>query len=202
VGGGRAFWMPAGMYFLVFGTMMLFQGRWIVTYFNNIYEFAVAGTVMLTLLAIGKMISTAMASTVAKKLGSKRKTVLSACIGYLIVWGIIWLFAGEINVLLFWAGVSFMFGFLSGFASLGFAQAKEWFSAAISGTVIALFNTMVFLGGGVLQTISIWVIDEHTKTLGEFTNMWAIAFVCVAIACVFAYLSTDNKTGKLKEIRN
>jgi len=202
VTGGRAFWMPAGAYFLVFGTMMLFQGRWVVTYFNNIYDFAVAGTVLLTLLAIGKMLSTAIASTVAKKVGSKRTVILSANVGYLAVWGIIWLLAGEINVFLFWAGINFMFGFLSGFMSLGFAQAKEWFPASISGTVIALFNTMVFLGGGILQTISIWVIDEKTKMLGDFTNMWAIAFFCVLIACIFAYLIVDNKNGVVKKIRD
>ncbi|MCL2890677.1 MAG: MFS transporter [Methanomassiliicoccaceae archaeon] len=200
--GGRAFWMPAGMYFFIFGTMMLFQGRWIATYFNTIYDFAVAGTVMLTLLVIGKMVSTSLASTVAKKLGSKRKTVIAASIGYLCVWGAIWLLAGEVDVLIFWASISFMFGFFSGFASLSFAQAKEWFPAVISGTAIALLNTMVFLGGGIIQTISIWVINEQTKTLGEFTNMWMIAFICALIACIFAYLTVDNKTGALKKIKD
>jgi MFS family permease len=202
VSGGRAFWMPAGMYFLIFGTMMLFQGRWIATYFNTVYDFAVAGTVMLTVLVIGKMISTSLASTVAKKLGSKRKTVLIASIGYLCVWGVIWLLAGKMDTFVFWASISFLFGLFSGFASLSFAQAKEWFPAVISGTVIALLNTIVFLGGGILQTISIWVINEQSRTLGEFTNMWAIAFFCVLIACIFAYLIVDNKNGVVKKIKN
>jgi len=201
--GGRAFWMPAGAYFLVFGTMMLFQGRWMVKYFNSFYELAVAGTVLLTFLAVGKLISTAMASTVAKKIGSKRKVMLAACLGYLGVWGTIWLLAGDlVNVLWFWAGINFLFGFFSGFMSLVFAQAKEWFPSSISGTVVALFNTMVFLGGGVLQTISIWVIDEKASVFGQFTAMWGIAFVCVLIACIMVYFSMDNKTGTVKEIRS
>jgi MFS family permease len=200
VKGGRAFWMPALAYFFVFGTMMLFQGRWVVKYFDSVYEFAIAGTVLLSLLAIGKMISTALASTVAKKVGSKRKVILSANIGYLAVWGIIWMFAGEINMLFFWAGINFMFGFFSGFMSLGFAQAKEWFAAAISGTTIALFNTMVFLGGGILQTISIFVIDEKAATLSQFSTMWGIAFFCVVVACVMSFFSKDNNTGEVKKI--
>ena len=200
-GSGRAFWMPALAYFFVFGTMMLFQGRWVVRYFNTTYDFLIAGAVLLSILAIGKLISTAMASTVAKKVGSKRKVILYANIGYLAVWGIIWSFAGEINMFLFWAGINFMFGFFSGFMSLGFTQAKEWFSAAISGTAIALFNTMVFLGGGILQTISIWVIDEKNPLLSQFTTMWGIAFICAALACVMSYFSVDNNTGSVKEMR-
>ena len=198
--GGRAFWMPALAYFFVFGTMMLFQGRWVVKYFNSMYEFAVAGTVLLTLLAVGKMISTALASTVAKRVGSKRKVIFAANLGYLAIWGTLWMFAGDISMLWFWAGINFLFGFSSGFMSLGFAQAKEWFAASISGTVIALFNTMVFLGGGIIQTISIWVIDEAAPTLAQFTTMWGIAFFCAAIACVMSFFSRDNNTGSVKEI--
>jgi hypothetical protein len=127
--------------------------------------------------------------------------IFTANLGFLAVWGAIWLLAGRMDMFWFWAGVCFIFGFCSGFMSLGFAQAKEWFSAAISGTVIALFNTMVFLGGGILQTISIFVINEKSPVLGEFTAMWGIAFVCVAAACVLAYLSVDNRTGTVKTIR-
>jgi MFS family permease len=215
LGSGRAFWMPALAYFFIFGAMMLFQGRWGSAYFKHIYKFdtfglsfALVGTLLIMMLAIGKMISTAMASRVAERVGSKRKTIFTANLGFLAVWGIILLFAGEINIFWFWAGVCFMFGFCSGFMSLGFAQAKEWFSSAISGTTIALFNTMVFLGGGVLQTISIFVIDEKglvtataATALGQFSLMWGIAFLWVVMACIMSYLSMDNKTGKVKEIR-
>jgi len=201
VRGGRAFWMPAISYFFVFGTMMLFQGRWMVKYFNSVYDFAVAGTVLLTLLAIGKLISTASASTVARKMGSKRRTMLCANVGYLAMWGLIWAFAGDVNVLWFWAFVSFMFGFCSGFMSLGFAQSREWFASSISGTAVALYNTMVFLGGGILQTVSIFVINEKAPILSQFTAMWGIAFVCVAIACVMTFLSKDNNTGGVIKIR-
>ena len=210
--GGRAFWMPALSYFFIFGAMMLFQGRWGSTFFRNttIYHFDVFGltaaltaTLLIMFLAIGKMTSTAIAPAIADKVGSKRKTVLTANLGFLTVWGVIWLLAGEMDTAFwFWAGICFTFGFCSGFMSLGFAQAKAWFSAAISGTVIALFNTMVFLGGGILQTISIFVIPEKGAVLGDFTAMWGIAFLWVAAACILTYLSIDNKTGTVKKIRN
>ncbi|MDR0777812.1 MAG: MFS transporter [Methanomassiliicoccaceae archaeon] len=205
---GRVFWMPALAYFFIFGAMMLFQGRWGSAYFKNIYVFdtfgfsaALCGTLLIMFLATGKLISTAMASRVAERIGSKRKVIFTANLGFLAVWGTIWLLAGEVSIFWFWAGVCFMFGFCSGFMSLGFAQAKEWFSGAISGTAIAMYNTMIFLGGGILQTISIFVINEKASVLSEFQLMWAIAFIWVVMACIVSYLSIDNKTGKVKEIR-
>jgi MFS family permease len=208
IGSGRAFWMPALAYFFVFGAMMLFQGRWGSTFFKTIYKFdifgltpALVGTLLIMCLAIGKMISTAIASGVAKRAGSKRKVVFVANLGFLAVWGTIWMLAGEVNVFWFWASICFMFGFCSGFMSLGFAQAKEWFSGAISGTTIALFNTMVFLGGGILQTISILVINEKAPVLSQFTTMWGIAFFWVVAACIVSFLSKDNDTGGVIKIR-
>jgi len=208
IGSGRIFWMPALAYFFIFGAMMLFQGRWGSTFFKTMYDFdifglspALIGTLLIMFLAIGKMISTATAPAIAKRVGSKRKTIFIANIGFLTVWGIIWSLAGEMSAFWFWASVCFMFGFCSGFMSLGFAQAKEWFSAAISGTVIALFNTMVFLGGGILQTISIFVINEKAPLLSQFTTMWGIAFLWVVMACVVSFLSKDNNTGGVVKIR-
>ncbi|MDR0334581.1 MAG: MFS transporter [Methanomassiliicoccaceae archaeon] len=208
IGSGRAFWMPAFAYFFIFGAMMLFQGRWGASFFKNIYVFdvfglspALVGTVLIMFLAIGKMISTATASSVAKRVGSKRKVVLSANLGFLAVWGIIWLLAGRADMFWFWASVCFMFGFCGGFMSLGYAQAKEWFPVAISATVIALFNTMVFLGGGILQTISMIVIDEKSPTLSQFTTMWGLAFLWVVMACAAAFLSRDRGTKGAIKIR-
>jgi len=205
---GRVFWAPALAYFFIFGAMMLFQGRWGARFFRETYGFealgltiAVTGTLMIMFLAIGKLISTSLASRVADKVGSKRKVIFTANLGFLAVWGIIWLLAGNVNVFLFWVSVSFMFGFCSGFMSLGFTQAKEWFSAAISGTVIAMYNTMIFLGGGILQTISIFVINEKASTLSQFSTMWALAFLWVVMACIMSFLSRDNNTGSVKEIR-
>jgi nitrate/nitrite transporter NarK len=149
-------------------------------------------------LALGKMISTAIASTVAKRAGSKRNVIFVANLGFLGTWGIILALAGDANVFWFWACICFTFGFCSGFMSLGFAQAKGWFPTAISGTVIALFNTMVFLGGGILQTISISVINEKAPALTEFTTMWGIAFLFVVMACVMSFLSKDNTGGVMK----
>jgi sugar phosphate permease len=196
--GGRAFWMPAGAYFFVFGAMMLFQGRWGPKYFNTVYDFAITGATLLLFLAVGKLIATAIAGPTANRIGSKRTVMFSACLGYLAMWLIIWLFAGKADTPWFWAGICFFFGLFSGFMSIGFAMAKEGFPAAMSATVLAMYNTIIFLGGGVLQTLSIWIIDEKMPVLGQFTTMWMIAAVCVAAACVFSYFSVDGKAGKVR----
>jgi len=195
---GRAFWMPATAYLLIYGTIMVYQGLWVKVYFEGVYAFASAA-LLISIIGVGKIISAAAAGTVAKIAGSKRIVMLTANIGYLGIWGIIWLMAGDINMFWFWMGINFMFGLFSGFMVLAFAQAKEWFPISISGTVIAMVNVMIFSGGAVFTTLSGFVISDITS-LPDFKMLWGIMFFAAAGACVMAYLSRDNNTGSVKEI--
>ena len=51
--GGRKFWTCALAYFLVYGSIMTFQGTWAVTYFNNVYDFVLSASWMVTALGVG-----------------------------------------------------------------------------------------------------------------------------------------------------
>jgi sugar phosphate permease len=179
---GRAFWMPAGSYLLIYGTIMAFQGLWVIYYFKDIYGFANAAFLM-SMIGVGKIISAAMAGTVAKKVGSKRIVMFSACIGYLTVWGAIWLLAGEMSIFWFWMGVNFMFGFFSGFMVLAFAQAKEWFPVSISGTVISMVNVMIFSGGAIFTAVT-GLILSNARLLSEYKILWGLMFFAVVAACI------------------
>ena len=55
--GGRKFWTCALAYFLVYGSIMTFQGTWAVTYFNNVYDFVLSASWMVTALGVGKILS-------------------------------------------------------------------------------------------------------------------------------------------------
>jgi MFS family permease len=185
--------MPAAGYFLVYGSIMLFQGLWCVTYFLPHYGRDPA-IMLMTMIGVGKIISAAMAGTVAKKIGSKRKVMMYANIGYLAIWGVIWMFAADGDMYWLWMCVNFMFGFFSGFMVLAFAQAKEWFPTSISATVISLVNTMIFAGAFVSQYIVSEIVGKN------FSMLWGIMFFWVAAACILSYLSIDNRTGSVKEI--
>ncbi|MCL2608197.1 MAG: MFS transporter [Methanomassiliicoccaceae archaeon] len=196
---GRAFWMPATAYLLIYGTIMVYQGLWVKTYFEEIYAFASAA-LLISIIGVGKIISAALAGTVANMVGSKRTVMLTANLGYLVIWGIIWLMAGEINMFWFWMGINFMFGLFSGFMVLAFAQAKDWFPVSISGTVIAMVNVMIFSGGAVFTTLSGFVLSDM-MSLSDFSTLWGIMFFAVAGACLMAFLSRDNNTGSVMEIK-
>ncbi|MDR2866880.1 MAG: MFS transporter [Methanomassiliicoccaceae archaeon] len=201
IASGRAFWMPGLSYFFVYGSIMVFQGLWAAKYFDNVYDFIYAGAWMVTMIGAGKVISAAMAGTIAKKVGSKRIVMLMGNIGYLAIWAIIWSFAGGIDSFWFWMSVNFLFGLFSGFMVLSFAQAKEWFPTSISGTVIAMVNIMIFSGAAVWQTVSGFVIyDSKNATLGQFSTVWLIMMVLVIAACICSYLSIDNNTGDVKKV--
>jgi len=197
---GRAFWMPATSYLLVYGTIMAFQGLWVIYYFKDIYGFANAAFLM-SMIGVGKIISAAMAGTVAKKVGSKRTVMFSACLGYLTVWGVIWLLAGEMHVFSFWLCINFMFGFFSGFMVLAFAQAKEWFPVSISGTVISMVNVMIFSGGAVFTAVT-GLILSNDRFLSEYRILWGLMFFAVVLACILLYLSKDNDTGSVRPVHD
>lgn len=190
---GRAFWMPAAGYFLVYGSIMLFQGLWCVTYFLPHYG-RDASVMLMTMIGVGKILSAALAGTLARRIGSKRTVMIFGNIGYLAIWGVIWLFAVDGDMYWLWVCVNFMFGFFSGLMVLAFAQAKEWFPVSISGTVISLVNTMIFAGAFVSQ----YILSELVGR--DFGVLWASMFIWVAAACVLSCLSVDNRTGEVKAI--
>ena len=76
--GGRKFWTCALAYFLVYGSIMTFQGTWAVTYFNNVYDFALSASWMVTALGVGKILSTLAIGGMTSRgiIRSKRKAMI------------------------------------------------------------------------------------------------------------------------------
>ena len=107
--GGRKFWTCALAYFLVYGTIMTFQGTWAVTYFNSVYGFVLSASWMVTALGIGKILSTLAigAMTTRGIIRSKRKAMIYGTTVCAALWVIIFAFAGEVQSYWFWFAGSF-----------------------------------------------------------------------------------------------
>ncbi len=195
--GGRRFWTCALAYFLVYGSIMTFQGTWAVTYFNNVYEFALSASWMMTLLGIGKIASTLIigAMTTRGLIRSKRKTMIAGTTAFTAVWIVICAFAGGIDSYAFWSVVSFLFGLFGGFMTLTFTQIREWFPTAISGTAVSGANIFLFLGASVCTTISGMMIGR-SYTLENFTALWTLMTVFSAVAVVLLILSVEKKADQ------
>ncbi len=195
--GGRRFWTCALAYFLVYGSIMTFQGTWAVTYFNNVYDFALSASWMMTLLGIGKIASTLIIGAMATRglIRSKRRTMIAGTTAFTAVWVVICAFAGDIDSYAFWSVVSFLFGLFGGFMTLTFTQIREWYPTAISGTAVSGANIFLFLGASVCTTISGMMIGR-SYTLENFTALWTLMTVFSAVAVVLLILSVEKKADQ------
>ena len=191
--GGRRFWCCALAYFLVYGSIMTFQGTWAKTYFNNVYDFALAASWMVTMIGIGKILSTVAIGALSSRgiLKSKRNTMIAGTACFAVIWAIVFLMAGEIDSYWFWFAISFLFGFFGGFMTLSFTQVKEWYPIAISGTAVSGMNIFLFLGASVSTSISSFIIGT-TYSLENFSTLWGIMFLFSVVAMVLMVLSKEK----------
>lgn len=192
--GGRKFWTCALAYFLVYGSIMTFQGTWAVTYFNNVYDFVLSASWMVTALGVGKILSTLAIGGMTSRgiIRSKRKAMIYGTSVFTVLWAAIFVFAGDIDSYWFWFAVSFAFGFFGGFMTLSFTQVKEWYPIAISGTAVSGTNIFLFLGASVCTTISGAIIGT-AYTLDNFTVLWGLMLLFSAVAVVLLVLSVEKR---------
>ena len=192
--GGRKFWTCALAYFLVYGSIMTFQGTWAVTYFNNVYDFVLSASWMVTALGVGKILSTLAIGGMTSRgiIRSKRKAMIYGTSVFTVLWAVIFVFAGDIDSYWFWFAVSFAFGFFGGFMTLSFTQVKEWYPIAISGTAVSGTNIFLFLGASVCTTISGAIIGT-AYTLDNFTVLWGLMLLFSAVAVVLLILSVEKR---------
>ena len=192
--GGRKFWTCALAYFLVYGSIMTFQGTWAVTYFNNVYDFVLSASWMVTALGVGKILSTLAIGGMTSRgiIRSKRKAMVYGTSVFTVLWAVIFVFAGDIDSYWFWFAVSFAFGFFGGFMTLSFTQVKEWYPIAISGTAVSGTNIFLFLGASVCTTISGAIIGT-AYTLDNFTVLWGLMLLFSAVAVVLLVLSVEKR---------
>ena len=192
--GGRRFWTCALAYFLVYGTIMTFQGTWAVTYFNSVYGFVLSASWMVTALGVGKILSTLAIGAMTSRgiIRSKRRTMIYGTSVFAAIWVVIFLFAGEIDSYWFWFEVSFLFGFFGGFMTLSFTQVKEWYPIAVSGTAVSGTNIFLFLGASVCTTVSGLVVGT-SYTLENFTALWGLMTLFALAAVVLLALSVEKR---------
>ncbi len=192
--GGRRFWTCALAYFFVYGSIMTFQGTWAVTYFDNVYGFALSASWMVTALGIGKIICTIAIGAMTSHgiIKSKRRAMIYGTAVFAAIWAVIFLFAGSVDSYWFWFAVSFAFGFFGGFMTLSFTQVKEWYPISVAGTAVSGTNIFLFLGASVCTTVSGAIVGT-TYTLDNFSALWGLMTVFAIVAVVLLILSVEKK---------
>lgn len=191
--GGRKFWPMALAYFLIYGTIMVFQGTISKSYFDGVYGFASLTIWIVAMIGIGKVLSTVLVGVLSGRgiIKSKRAAMIFGNIGFALVWLVLWVFAGSIQSAIFWGAVCTLFGFFGGFMSLSFTQVKEWHPTSISGTSVAALNVFLFLGSAISLEIAGYMLGE-SHTLANYSAVWGLMFVFSVIAILAVFVSKEN----------
>lgn len=190
---GRVFWTMGLAYFLIYGTIMVFQGTTSIAYFKtDIYTFPLAAW-FITMLGVGKIVSTILIGRLSSRkiVKSKKKLMVFGTFMFAMVWAIIWLFAGSLDSQIFWSVVCTLFGFFGGFMTLSYTQVKEWFPISISGTATSFLSVMLFLGAAVCTTLA-GVILHKEYILSNYSTLWALMFVAALAAFVLVLISKEK----------
>lgn len=193
-GGGRKFWPLAIWFFFMYGTIMLWQASQSGSFYKNIYDFSnTEASLMVTMVGIGMVFGCPLAGMLSDRVfHSRKKVMVFGTAAYTLVWAVIWLTAGSdgMDNMAVQGAINFLFGFFGGFFVVSYAQIKELFPVAMAGTSTAALNLFPFAGGAILITIGGFIISD--KTLGEFQDLWLMAFIMMLIALVCALLSVEK----------
>lgn len=195
-GSGRVFWTMGLAYFLIYGTIMVFQGTTSIMYFrSHVYGFALAAW-FVTMIGVGKILSTVLIGRLVSRgvMLSKKKVMAFGTFAYMLVWLFIWSFAGGLDNQYVWFAVCALFGFFGGFMTLSFAQVKEWFPISIAGTAISSMNVLLFLGASIATTVA-GLILHNVYSLENYSTLWAVMLLASAAAFVLVLLSKEKGEG-------
>lgn len=191
---GRNFWPLAIWFFMIYGTIMLWQASQAGSYYQNVFGFSSGDAgLMVTMVGIGMVFGCPLAGRLSDRVfHSRRKVLIFGTAVYTVIWAVIWLTAGSdaVNSFAIQAAINFCFGFFGGFFVVSYAQIKELYPIAMAGTSTAALNLFPFAGGAILITVAGFIVTE--KTLAQFETLWMIAFVLMVIGLVCAVLSKEK----------
>ncbi len=191
------YWTIFAMFFVLYGTIMGFQGLWGGPYLMNVYHLtnAQAGK-LLMMIPIGMIPGCILAGFLADKVIKSRKKVAMAMIAcYIVVWLplVFWIDGMSINFLRI---LLLAFGFFGGSFALMSANMQESLDVRMTGTGIGVMNFFGFSGGAAYQQIMAGIISKAAVTnnmiaVSGFKN--AFIFCLVTLIFALAFYSTQRE---------
>lgn len=183
------FWKLACVAFFRYGTFVSLQGLWLATYFTYIKGFqpAVVGHLLL-LMSLGAIIGGPIGGQLfSRSVGGSRRLIAAALTLNALCLFILTATAGTwaIRSPVFFGALLFSLGFLNGVTMMVYAQARESFPLAISGTAMSSVNFFTMAGGGVFMALLGWIVDLFGS--GAESHVPA-AYQCAFLTCAVGVL--------------
>lgn len=195
----KNYWLIAVYAFMIYGTVMGFQGLWFVPYAQDIYGLTKQQAAnMLMMWPIGMAIGCfTIGLTSDRVLKSRRKASLYGMIIYIIVWLPVVLATGHIPVGTFYP-LLFIMGFFCGSYVPNYAHVSEGQPHSFIATANGMVNIWYFVGGAFFQTIMGRVLDAYGKVGGKFPveayqRAFWICIIALVIGAIAMYFTEDSK---------
>jgi len=191
-GSGMKFWPFAVIFFFMYGSLMVYQGLMGGPFFRDVlgWEKAEYGF-SLTFVGLGMIAGCPISGFISDRvLRSRRKVVVFGTAAFTMLWGAVWLFAGEVDDHMAYAILHFLFGFFAGWYVPIYGQVKDAFPRSMSGTALAALNIFPFAGGAVLQMVSGYMIANDS--LSEYRSVWLLMFAGMVISTLAALVSRER----------
>jgi len=196
----RNYWLIGIYAFMIYGTVMGFQGLWSVPYMTDIYGLpkqAAANALMFW--AVGMAIGCVIIGYVSDRvLKSRRSTSFWFMVVYILTWIPLVFFPGTIPANLLWLHY-FVMGFFCGAYVPNYAHISEDMPHGAIATASGMVNVFYFIGGATFQAIMGMVLDGYGQIDGKFPieayqATFIMCFVALIIGAIAMWFTTDSKT--------
>ncbi|MEN6438258.1 MAG: MFS transporter [Syntrophobacter sp.] len=196
--GMRNYWLLAIYAFVIYGTVMGFQGLWCIPYLQHTYGLpkqAAANILMFWAIGMGAgCFGIGWASD--RLLKSRRKASLYGMIVYIVTWLPLVIWPASIPVWMFYP-LLFIMGFWCGSYVPNYAHIAEGQPHHFIATANGMLNIWYFAGGALFQAIMGLILDWYGKTGDKFpVGAYQMSFLfCIAtlgIGAIAIYFTIDT----------
>jgi sugar phosphate permease len=195
----KNYWLIAIYAFMIYGTVMGFQGLWCIPYLQQIYGLPKQQAAnMLMFWPIGMALGCLAAGWVSDRvLKSRRKTSLYGMMIYALTWLPMIIWPGTLPVETFYA-LLFIMGFFCGAYVPNYAHIAEGQPHSFIATANGMLNIWYFVGGALFQAVMGLVLDAYGKVGDKFpveAYQWSfiLCLIALVIGAVAMYFTTDTK---------
>ncbi|MCE5336764.1 MAG: MFS transporter [Desulfobacteraceae bacterium] len=195
----KNYWLIAIYAFVIYGTVMGFQGLWFIPYIQQIYGLPKQEAAnMLMFWPIGMALGCFSFGWASDRiLKSRRNASLYGIIVYAITWVPVVLWTESIPAGVFYP-LLFVMGFFCGAYVPNYAHIAEGQPHSFIATANGILNIWYFVGGAFYQFIMGVVLDAYGKVNDKFpvaAYKWAFMFcmVTLLVGAVAMFFTTDTK---------
>ncbi|HMK36257.1 MAG TPA: MFS transporter [Desulfomonilaceae bacterium] len=202
--GMKNYWLIAIYAFVIYGTVMGFQGLWCIPYLQQTYGLPKQEAAnILMLWPIGMAVGCFAFGFISDRiLKSRRNASFYGIIIYALTWLPLVLWPDKIPVGMFYP-LLFIMGFFSGAYVPNYAHIAEGQPHSFIATANGMLNVWYFVGGALFQAVMGVVLDYYGKVgdkfpVGAYKSTFIACIIALVIGAIAMYFTADSKVLRKK----